>query len=304
MKTILNPGDIVIFKAADHWISKSIAWLTRSDVSHAAMICENNTMVEMGLSGISVCNVCAVEGVEGDEAYLLRLNPEKPVAPLVKAAAKYVDAKTRYDIPSLAILAGMIIYRNIRKTPEMVRATDLILNGACLLLDRVIQKIQKQPGKPMVCSQLVYQIYRDCGEEYEIHFEGGLFMDGSAGDDSDTFCLADIIAENELTEEIDNNDNEAPISGAAAEPDTEELARLFCEAMENAGKVNGTGLDADIDIRNITKLARRFLALVEEILEKTSSDLPLDALFVAPSDLAYHAKNLTRIAALHIERKY
>ena len=147
MKPILKPGDIIIFKAADHWISKSIAWLTGSDVSHAAMACENNTMVEMGLSGISVCNVCAVEGMEGDEAYLLRLNPEKPVAPLVEAAAKYVNAQTRYDIPALAILAGMIIYRKIRKTPEMVHATDLILNGACLLLDRVIQRSHIRGGR-------------------------------------------------------------------------------------------------------------------------------------------------------------
>ena len=74
--------------------------------------------------------------------------------------------------------------------------------------------------------------------------------------------------------------------------------------MENAAKVNGSGLDAGIDIRHITKLARKFLALIEEILEKASSDLPLDALFIAPSDLAYHAKNLTRIATLHIERKH
>lgn len=299
MKTILEPSDIVIFKAADHWISKSIAWLTKSDVSHVAMICENDTMVEMGLSGISVCNVCAVEG---DEAYLLRLNPEKPVAPLVEAATKYVDAETRYDIPALAILAGMIIYRNIRKTPEMVHATDLILSGACLLLNRVIQKIQKQPGKPMVCSQLVYQIYRDCGEEYEIHLEGGLFMDRLAENGRDTFCLADIIAENEFPEESGNS--EALVSGEATEPDTEELAKLFYEAMENADKVNDPSLDAGIDMRNITKLARKFLALVEEILEKTSSDLPLDALFVAPSDLAYHTKNLTRIATLNIERKH
>ena len=50
----LKPGSVVVFKAGDNWVGKAIAWLTDSDVSHAAMMLENMAMVEMGASGIRV----------------------------------------------------------------------------------------------------------------------------------------------------------------------------------------------------------------------------------------------------------
>ena len=47
MSTI-KPGDIVISKAGNTWISKTIAWLTESDVSHAAIVLKDGRIAEMG----------------------------------------------------------------------------------------------------------------------------------------------------------------------------------------------------------------------------------------------------------------
>lgn len=92
-----------MFKAGDNWLSKAIAWITDSDVSHAAMMLDDGRMVEMWMDGIYVSHV---EALEGDDAILLRLRPERDPLPLADAAQKYLDCETRYDLPALAFLAG------------------------------------------------------------------------------------------------------------------------------------------------------------------------------------------------------
>jgi len=101
-----KPGDIIIFKAGDTWISKTIAWLTESDVSHAAIVLEDGRIAEMGPGGLFVNKI---EVLEGDDEMLLRLVPEKDSAPLMKAAQVYIDSEVRYDFPALAFIGGLIV---------------------------------------------------------------------------------------------------------------------------------------------------------------------------------------------------
>lgn len=70
MRENLRLGDVLVFKAEDKWVSKAIAALTDSDVSHAAMYFGEAEIVEMGLSGIMVSEL---EIGHGEEAYQLRL---------------------------------------------------------------------------------------------------------------------------------------------------------------------------------------------------------------------------------------
>jgi hypothetical protein len=42
--------------------------------------------------------------------------------------------------------------------------------------------------------------------------------------------------------------------------------------------------------------ARKFLDLLEKILETLGSHMPLPSLFVTPADLCYHAENLETLA--------
>lgn len=296
----LKCGDVLVFKAGDNWLSKTIAWLTDSDVSHAAMMLDDKRMVEMSASGIYVGGV---EELEGDGAILLRLHPEKDPLPLADAAQKYIDCETRYDFPALVYLAGLIIYHKIRPTQKYVVITDLILREACKVLDRLIQSVVlKNPDKAMVCSQLVYQVYEDCGKEYHISIEGGLLQAGQDSDQLDgRVCIADFIADApDLCLDAADVLDEVTFENTVT-PDVEELAKELYMALSEQETEDGMDF-AQEDLGALPSWAKLMLEKLEEFLEKSKSNLPIDALFIAPSDLAYKSTNLDTVEKLDINR--
>lgn len=288
----LKPGDVIIFKAGDNWISKSIAFLTDSDVSHSAIMLENMMMAEMGSGGISVGQV---EPQEGSGAIVLRLSPEKDPSPLVAATQKYVDCQTRYDFPALVLLAGLIIYRNIRPTPKMVEITDILIRAACSAIDRLIQLAQKNPNKAMVCSQLVYQVYSDCGKEYRIRIKNGQFQAMPGNDEF--ICLADLAGRNQL-------DGAAPMTTNAAsmpELNEQQIAEKLFSALEEQDEPMDFAL-CDSNLGALPEWCGHFLNRLEEFLEVTHCELPIDALFITPADIAYHADNLLQVEEIELKR--
>ena len=112
----MKPGDVIIFEAGDSWLSKCIAKLTNSTVSHAAIRYSGDNMIEMGGNGIQLSR-CRETAHGGEKAYLLRLSPEKDPAPLIAAAKRYLDEDVQYDYPDLIFFAGLLIYRTVRPTP-------------------------------------------------------------------------------------------------------------------------------------------------------------------------------------------
>ena len=289
----LKAGDILVFKAGDDWIGKSIAWLTDSDVSHAALMLEGGQMTEMGASGIQ-CET--VEALEGSGALLLRFSPDKDPAPVLAAAQKYIDSETRYDFPALVFLAGLIIYRKIRPTQKLVKIIDIILRAACVAADKLIQKlILHNSDKTMVCSQLVYQVYEDCGKEYHIELKGGLFQSTNVSDQADgTICLA------ELAKDASGLDFAMTV-GEEVFPETSELAKALCQAFEEE-QAGDSAAAVSVNLGALPAWAGRFLEKLEDFLEKSGSLLPIDAMFVAPSDLAYKAVNLQLLGELKVKR--
>lgn len=291
---MLQSGDILVFKAGNDWIGKSIAWLTKSDVSHAAMVYQQDKIVEMVSSGISVSNVIIEPG---DTTYLMRLEPDADPQPLLQAADAYINAKTRYDFPALVILAGLLIYREIRPTPKLATAVDLILRAACKALDKLVQSlILHNPDKAMVCSQLVYQIYRDCGKKYEITLEGGALQ----ADEGETIADGSI----RLIDMLGQAPKDIllmPVPEIEGEENTDVLAHQLYEALEDQDGTNEVGAEAD-DIALLLHPTGRFLELLEGFLRKSKSDIPIDALFITPSDLLYHAKNLRLIQNIALHR--
>lgn len=293
----MRSGDILIFEAGDDWIGKSIAKLTNSNVSHAAMCCTDATMVEMGLHGIAV-STCR-EATEGAKAYLLRLDPERDPAPLLAAAKRYVDQNTKYDFPDLILFAGLLIYRAVRPTPRWQKITDYILELACAEADKLLNKLISKGGEPvMVCSQLVYQIYQDCGAEYRIVLKNGL-LQADLAPVPGTICLADLAQD----EAAPDRSLAAAPSLPEAEVDPESLAQELYEALDEAeASVEEDLLDTGVLTGTLDKAAR-FLDLVESILERAGVELPVRSLFVAPSDLLEHAENLKAYGTAYIVRK-
>lgn len=296
---MLKTGDILVFKAGDDWIGKSIAWITKSDVSHAAMVYGEDEIVEMGLNGISVSKISYHQG---NSAHVMRMTSECNPQPLLDAAKVYVDAETRYDFPALVILAGLLIYNEIHPTQKYVNISDMIIRYACKELDKLIQKlILKNPDKALVCSQLVYQVYHDCGGDYRIHFDKGTFQsnDSMPNDNDEGTRLIDLV----MTESA-NIDMSLPNEELLPEIEPEELAEQLYQAMVEPieqTELYSNELDT-MDTGSLSQSVTRFLDLVEQFLEKSKSDIDIDGLFVTPADLSYHARNLHQVDMLDIKR--
>lgn len=289
----IKVGDILIFEAENDWISKSIAILTNSDVSHAALVHDDMELAEMGLSGIQ-SNKFHVDS-SGRKVYQLRLDPEKDPLPIAKAAEAYLNAKVPYDKPSLYILAGLLIFRSIRRpTTRWRKVTDLIINAACLVLDKMINKhIHGSDTKVMVCSQLVYQCYLDCGKDYKIKINNGLLQDTALNG----IRLADI-AENNLIDSFAETTETSEINLDSVNSD--DLARELFEALSDVD--NDEELLTESDLMGTAGKAKKFMNLLEDMLERLSIKMPLDALFVTPADLLSNAENLKQISTFKMKR--
>ncbi|MCD8167796.1 MAG: hypothetical protein LUE94_00465 [Clostridiales bacterium] len=235
--------------------------------------------------------VSANGGVSGEKAYLLRLCPEKDPAPLVAAAKRYLDEDVQYDYPDLIFFAGLLIYRAVRPTPRWQKITDLILNMACRELDKLLNKVIHKGNVPvMVCSQLVYQCYADCGTDYRIILKDGLLETGLPG----TIRLADMI------DDAWGENLRYPSDLFPGNLDLEVLAQEFYSALNEPS--DDLALLGSGELRNTVNLAADFLDLVEQVLKHSGIDIPVPALFVAPSDLLCHAVNLQQYGTAMISR--
>ncbi|WP_342759210.1 hypothetical protein [Kineothrix sedimenti] len=307
MKYNLKKGDIVVFKAEDDPLSKAIAWFTKTDVCHAAMVYSGDSIIEVGASGIGVHEI----GIsEGDEVYVMRLNPELDAAPLIRSANAYLDAKVRYDFPALFILAGLLIFKKIYPSSPLIKITDLILSSACYALDKIINSIIYQDDTPaMICSQLVYQIYYDCGGDYRIRIENGCVFNSQAVDGAPgSIRLIDLAKDNTFTPPI------LPISSfpagiAISDGLMQELYELLVSSEQGSDtSMAHVGLLPQ-ELNKTLALTAKFVELLERLLEITGYDMPLEALFVTPGDLVYHAQNLkntgtVKLTRLHTSRDF
>ncbi|MDR2600497.1 MAG: hypothetical protein LBC73_09515 [Oscillospiraceae bacterium] len=283
----LKSGDILIFVAGDAWISKAIALLTGSNVSHTAIMSSDKQMVEMIAKGITCSNV--EKSDSGVDVYQLRHTAALDYTPVVSATQKYIHAETVYNFPALALLAGLIIYRKLRPTSKLIKIVDMILYSACIALDNLIQKIMKYPSKAMVCSQLVYQIYEDCAkidEKYHIKINNGLLQKHDNSNKSDGYVsfidLAKDVQETEMTSLETINI-----------PDEDELYKELYEALTDSEKADDQALET-VDFGTLPVTVKRFMDKTNEFLIKAKCEIPLDALFITPADYL-KAENLVQV---------
>lgn len=283
MEQKLHTGDILIFQAEDKWISKLIAWGTFSDVSHAAMVMTNGQMVEMGLDGIML-NLIGSDG--GDPAYQLRLDPPQDTAPLAAAAARYLDQRICYDIPALVLLGIALIFRHLHPSGPVYSLLDQLITAACVELDKLINKILGHPDA-MVCSQLVYQIYQDCGTLYHLQVRNGALQ---AKDSADTICLADCAASLRME---DYSAAKLPQNSVS---DIEKLSRELMLALYDAEDIK----EYMAPPQQLVVQTKTLLTQLEKLAKLT--DQPLESLLVMPSDLVYHTDNLCRVNTVSVKR--
>lgn len=313
MKQTLNKGDIIIFKAENDWLSKAIAWFTQSDASHAAMAYSEDSIVEVGAYGIGVHQVNVSQG---NDIYVMRLSSTPDPAPLIDSANNYLNAKVRYDFPALFILAGLLIYRRIVPTTKLLDLSYRILCVAGLMLDEMIQHVVlHHSDQAMVCSQLVYQIFYDCGGEYRIQIVDGCLQSSPISKNiADSVCLYDLLPvtktlSDSFAAQMPANEKILPPSTTyrLTQNEMNELARelytALCETtiQKTGGNVSLTKTD-NSTMDHTLSAAENFLSKLEYFMKLIKCDMPLNAMFVTPGDLVYHAANLSQVETLSLKR--
>lgn len=288
MNTSYQLGDILVFKAEDDALSKCIAWLTDSDVSHCAMFYTEDSITETIAPG-AVTN--KIEIGKGEAAYLLRLNPSQDPRPLLNAAQKYIDAGTRYNFPALLYLAGLLLFRKIRPTGKLFFVIEKIMTLACLELDNLLQTLAKHPEyRSTVCSQYVYQVYYDCGVDYQIRIHNG--FTNEIIQTPEKIRLFDLCNQNCTFLAASSYTNEKVTESP------EELIRQLCKALDPRDISNVISVE-NLGVPPIVNL---FSTKLQKLVDILSTDMPIDSLFVSPADFVYHAENLENIGEILIER--
>jgi hypothetical protein len=168
------------------------------------------------------------------------------------------------------------------------------LSLACWQLDKIIKQVEHKKNA-MVCSQLVYQCYLDCGEKYTILMYDKLLA--GAEDHGETICLADLA----------RNAADTSVSYTVSQDhdvDVDTLAKDLFQALEESETVSQDGpTQTTVNLNNLQKKTAKFLDMLEGMLKELRPNIPLAALFVTPADLLNRSENLRQYDTVHISRK-
>lgn len=297
MVDVIQAGDIFLFEAPqESLLSRCIAALTNSTVSHTAVYCGENKIIEMGSTGIMENSISLV--AEGQKTYVMRLNSHPDGSPIVTNAKKYLKQEVKYDYVSLFILCGLIIYREHHPTSKWQKVANFALRLGLKKLDELLnQQLNKSKKPVMMCSQLAYQSYLDSGKKYRIRFKQSLLEEQDQFSVNSGVRIADQLVD---LPELDT------FSNAEAQPvkdiSNDKLAQKMLEAFEEEQAVNDQLDTATTWSPEVLKLAKQFLDTAEKWLEKINPDIPLESLFVTPADLLEHSSNLEQVAEVGTKR--
>jgi len=288
------PGDVLVFKKVDNYpLGDLIAFMTDSDVFHAALVYGSMTTAELGFEGIFTTEI----STDGSRpAYHMRHKTQEDMTKVIDAAKVYLDKHIPYDHQSLVFIAGLIIYHKYFKTPKYKAIVDTILGIACWSLDKYLNDIiHGKNSDAMMCSQFVYQCFYDAGGNYRLNITNGVVFGKRQTGETRLVDLLNEAKSSEPLPEYHIPDTEI------GEIDEESLAQSLLDALkESASSDSETSTDgngAEQSMKQILSKADKFLNLLEKILETIGSKMPLPSLFVTPADLLCHTENLKEVKA-------
>lgn len=208
----------------------------------------------------------------------------------------------------MLLLAGLAVYSHIRPTSAVQKAIDALLPFVCAQLDSLIRKLTKHKSKTMVCSQLVYQCYYDCGEEYAIKLRHGFLREDNRVSfntadiaEPETIRLIDMVTENEsmFAAGIDGNTDETSenILNMSVYENTEETEELLARQLYEAftAPVEEDMAFAVNSFKSGSTIAKTglFVKLIEKLGKVL--DMSTDGLFVSPADFLNNTENLKEV---------
>jgi hypothetical protein len=291
-------GDILLFKVDlsdpnTEWISKAIALLTNSDVSHAALYMGESTISDEGLSGLACHAISDADPAAGPDhtssadkeprpVYVRRLTTPECKKPVIDAAKQYILCDEPYDKPALVLLGLILLYRDCPLHLLPVDLVTRILAMAASIIDECINRICHPGKKPMVCSQYVFQCYVSAGAEYQLSIHNDC--------SSNRLPLIDHVHN-----VVKNSPEEWQQISFHAERYDETIGSEFVKALQAAdlsqpASVSSAEIDKDL-IRSVLHFSDKLHSLwhgsdnTMSTIEKLSSNMDAKSLFVTPADL-------------------
>lgn len=170
----LKAGDILLLEPNNEKISKIIAWVTRSEVSHTALSCGPDKPVG---TVIEETPPNALEDTiltrTARTAYVMRLNPgNNNCQPVMDIAARYVSEKLPYAHAQLPFIGLYCITNNMLGDTGLQGLVTRIVKLSMGILMELEDALIYKGREAMMCSQFAYHCYKEAGDEYEIQLKG------------------------------------------------------------------------------------------------------------------------------------
>jgi hypothetical protein len=307
----MKPGDIILFKAEDDWISKAIALLTRSDVTHAALYMGEGILADEEFIGLA-CHRISQPASNTRGIYVRRLKNVNDIAPVLDASKRYIDKKEPYDMSALVLLALILLYRDVPAHLIPKPILNRILKEAARSLDVLINQHRYPGQKPMVCSQFVFQCYEDAGGIYKLDLHNGTFTECPRINSPARNMFQKVAAKlrknhHSLSSSIKRKFREELPDLSSS---LEELVALLDRKDEQPLSRKRRTLAIDAGLAQAVKLFSNKWYVLRQGLQRKSSRKKLlynavsysPALFVTPSDLKSCITNLETVGIANIYR--
>ncbi len=306
----LHQGDVMVFSPDEEdTLSRAIAWVTDSTVSHAAMVYySNDEIAEETLHGLVVTPTKA--RVESQRmATVLRLKSEiqdLDMKKVVDVAAKYVNNDEPYATADLLFLAIYFLFKKCSQDTKVNKALAKIIKLAMMaLIEMTDEKLY--PGKdPMQCSQFVYHCYREAGPEYRIILK--------KEQDVKKYNLLQLVKEQtsgrnlsykkikkDLIKEVrrERKGVQGPISNKVNVDAAQKAAKELLEALQSNNMQEVVQpIQLDKEFMNLVQKFCILLTKSDNLAEAIEKLVNLEEFFVSPGDLLSRTENLEEIGVL------
>ena len=302
----LKAGDILLLEPSEDKISKIIAWVTKSEVSHTALSCGSDKPVGTVIEEtppIAIQDTILTRTAR--TAYVMRLNPgNNNCQPVMDIAARYVSEKLPYAHAQLPFIGLYCITNNMLGDTGLQGLVTRIVKLSMGILMELEDALIYNGREAMMCSQFAYHCYKEAGAEYEIQ------LNGTKG-----FPLIDRIIEI-IQKNPSSYDNRIFQANVENSPVTHEnVDEAINQLYEALGKNQcETELSASYELSDdfIIEVTRFCIQFVKTFTNGTDGDNDdavsyLEKLkdmyeyFISPGDLLKNTLNLTCIGTVDYE---
>lgn len=323
----LQPGDILTFQGEnDDAISRLIMMFTHSQVTHGAMYFQSTPVPALADAGANGIHAHKVNNKEGARyAFVSRLTKnegllksggtftQKELEPVLSAARTYILEDIDYPFTDLALLAMILIYKDVSDAGIMQELIILLLEGITAKLKEALDKILHDGKHAMVCSSFVYQCYLDASKKnkdlkIKLNKDADLrllkarpsntlldlYAEHAAEHKYNTKCIQ--ISEQDQSNSLQKNSLPKNLS-------LEEIMQKILDTPQS----NRVTLVSKNELCNAIESLLIVLAQIFDMPFKTIEELIKNAreqqsMFVTPNDLCFNIKNAQKVGKIQLDR--